>query len=293
MELRDIEIFLTLAEELHFGRTAKRLHVSTARVSQALKKQERQIGAPLFERSSRHVALTPIGKQLFENLLPPYRELHEAFTRAASAARGKVDVLRMGVIGPAVDRYRALLEEFAIIRPNCQVRLRHVNFSDPFGLLRAGAVDVQLLWLPVSEPDLMVGPIILTEQIVLGVGASHRLASRESISLEDLGDEVVMGGAKPDYWREGLVPTRTPSGRFIEIGPSVTNYADMIPIIVSGEAVSPGFTHDARVMPVPGMTYVPIHDAPLAQWALVWCTAAENDLTRDLIRAAQHIGPSV
>ncbi|GAA3164734.1 LysR family transcriptional regulator [Nonomuraea salmonea] len=73
MELRDIEIFLTLAEELHFGRTAERLHVTPARVSQAVKKQERRIGAALFERSSRAVALTPIGRQLFADLAPAYR----------------------------------------------------------------------------------------------------------------------------------------------------------------------------------------------------------------------------
>ena len=59
MELRDIEVFLTLAEELHFGRTAERLHVTPARVSQAIKKQERAIGAALFERTSRVVRLTP------------------------------------------------------------------------------------------------------------------------------------------------------------------------------------------------------------------------------------------
>lgn len=59
VELRDIEIFLTLAEELHFGRSAERLRVSPARVSQAIKKQERAIGAQLFERTSRQVRLTP------------------------------------------------------------------------------------------------------------------------------------------------------------------------------------------------------------------------------------------
>lgn len=64
VELRDIEIFLTLAEELHFGRTAERLHLTHARVSQVIKKQERAIGADLFYRTSRSVRLTPIGEQL-------------------------------------------------------------------------------------------------------------------------------------------------------------------------------------------------------------------------------------
>ncbi|MFF1876232.1 LysR family transcriptional regulator, partial [Kitasatospora herbaricolor] len=63
MELRDIEIFLTLAEELHFGRTAEKLYISAPRVSQAIAQQEKRIGAPLFERTSRKVTLTPLGVQ--------------------------------------------------------------------------------------------------------------------------------------------------------------------------------------------------------------------------------------
>ncbi len=61
VELREIQIFLVLAEELHFGRTADRLHVTPARVSQVIKKQERAIGAELFKRTSRNVQLTPVG----------------------------------------------------------------------------------------------------------------------------------------------------------------------------------------------------------------------------------------
>src|SRR5690606_15884816 len=68
VDLRDIEIFLTLAEELHFGRTAERLHVSTPRVSQSIAQQERRIGAPLFERTSRRVTLTPLGARLRDDL---------------------------------------------------------------------------------------------------------------------------------------------------------------------------------------------------------------------------------
>ncbi|WP_435830148.1 LysR family transcriptional regulator [Saccharopolyspora shandongensis] len=64
VELRDVEVLLTLAEELHFGRTAERLHITTGRVSQCIKALERRVGAALFERTSRRVAPTPIGQQL-------------------------------------------------------------------------------------------------------------------------------------------------------------------------------------------------------------------------------------
>ena len=77
MELRDIEIFL--------------MHVSVARVSQAIKKQERRIGAGLFERTSRQVRLTPLGRQLRDDLLPGYQQIQSAIAKATAAGRGCAD----------------------------------------------------------------------------------------------------------------------------------------------------------------------------------------------------------
>lgn len=99
MELRDIEIFLTLADELHFGRTAERLHISQPRVSQAIKQQERRIGAPLFERSSRKVALTPIGERFHADLKLGYRHIQDAVSAATAAARGHTGTLTLGTMG--------------------------------------------------------------------------------------------------------------------------------------------------------------------------------------------------
>lgn len=87
VELRDIEIFLTLAEELHFGRRAERLHVSPARVSQAIKKQERAIGAQLFERTSRQVRLTPVGEAVLQRLKPAYEGIQDALAEVINVAR--------------------------------------------------------------------------------------------------------------------------------------------------------------------------------------------------------------
>ncbi|QYC45513.1 HTH-type transcriptional regulator GltC [Nonomuraea coxensis DSM 45129] len=291
MELRDIEIFLTLAEELHFGRTAERLHVTPSRVSQAIKKQERRIGAALFDRDSRNVRLTPIGRRLFEDLQPMYRGLCEGIDRATRAARGKRQVLRIGMINANHQDLRPLLDAFEARHPTCDLNIRHVGFNDPFGPLRAGAVDVQIAWLPVQEADLTVGPVVYIEPVVLAVGVSHRLAARASISYEDLADEVVMGGARPDYWREALVPRRTPNGRPIPAGPVVDNSAEMLPLLSNGEAVSPVHAHAARYFPRPDIAYVPIHDAPPARWALIWRTTPQSDLIQDLARTAHRIGP--
>ncbi|MER6118648.1 LysR family transcriptional regulator, partial [Streptomyces sp. NPDC001743] len=78
LERLELEAFLTLAEELHFGRTAERLHVSTARISQTVKRLERHIGTPLFERNSRHVRLTEAGRLLHEDVRPAYDRIEAA-----------------------------------------------------------------------------------------------------------------------------------------------------------------------------------------------------------------------
>lgn len=289
MELRDIEIFLTLAEELHFGRTAERLHVTPARVSQAIKKQERRIGAALFERSSRAVTLTPIGRQLFTDLLPMYRGLHEGVERAIRAAGDKPDVLRLGMLSSNVQDFRLLLDGFAARHPTCDVQIRYVGFGDPFGPLRAGEVDVQIAWLPVREADLTVGPVVRIEPVVLAVGARHRLARRETVSYEDLADEVVIGGASPDYWREALTPGQTPSGRPIPLGPAVATESAMIPILSNGEAVAVVHSHASRNYARADLAYVPIRDAPPARWALLWRTATETDLIRSFADAGRLV----
>lgn len=291
MELRDLEIFLTLAEELHFGRTAARLHLTQARVSQAIKKQERLIGAALFERTSRRVTLTEIGQQLYTDLKPVWRSLDEGLERAKLAALGKTRVLRLGIMGGNLQPLRPLLDAFEASHPECVVRIREIGFDDPFGPLRSGELEVEVLWLPVREADLTVGPILYTEPFVLALSAAHPLASRESVSYEDLAGQTVTTGARPEYWRAAVVPPHTPTGKLIKPGPRVTRFQEMIPIIASGEAMSPVHAQAARHYPNPDIAYIPIHDAPLAQWALIWRTDAESDLILDFAQAVREMGP--
>ncbi|MFF0630183.1 LysR family transcriptional regulator [Streptomyces sp. NPDC004296] len=101
LERHELEAFLTLAEELHFGRTAERLHVSTARVSQTIAKLERRIGVPLFNRTSRRVELSLVGRQLYEETRPAWSRITDAFERAVDAGRGLTGLLRIAFTGPA------------------------------------------------------------------------------------------------------------------------------------------------------------------------------------------------
>ncbi|MET7621859.1 LysR family transcriptional regulator [Streptomyces sp. NPDC005408] len=289
VEIRDIEIFLTLAQELHFGRTAEWLHVSPARVSQAIKKQERLIGGALFDRTSRHVHLTPLGQQLYDDLLPIHRGLEQSLERAALTAKGKTEVLRLGMMSSNSEDLRPVLAAFTSRRPGCTVQIRAVGYNDPFSALRRGTIDVLLAWLPIREPGLTVGPVVYTEPVVLCVPSTHRLATRDSVCYEDLADEAVLTGAAPDYWREALIPTHTPGGRLIPRGPAAIDGMQLLAVVASGEAVCPA--HAQRYYARPDIAYIPIRDAPLGRWALWWRTSSETDPIRYLAKVADGLGP--
>lgn len=85
LDKHELEAFLTLAEELHFGRTAERPHVSTSRISQTIAKLERRIGLPLFLRTSRRVEMTRLGRQPHDEIRPAWEGITSAVLRAVEA----------------------------------------------------------------------------------------------------------------------------------------------------------------------------------------------------------------
>ena len=289
MELRDIEIFLALAEELHFGRTAERLRVSQARVSQSIKQQERRIGGALFERTSRSVRLTPLGERLRDRLAAGYGEIMAGIEEAAAAARGHSGTLIVGTFDTQSQEIAAVLDLFRQRHPGCELRMREVLPTDPFGGLRAGRVDVAVLWLPVREPDLVVGPELFTESLVLAVAPDHPLAGRDHVEMEDLGDHPVVypDGPIPDYVWEAHTPAVTPSGRPIRRGAPVATLAEAFTVIAGGGVVSPIGAYSAGSRVRSDITFIPITDGPVMRYAPVWRSAGETPLVRAFLRAAR------
>ncbi|MEV4116134.1 LysR family transcriptional regulator [Nonomuraea sp. NPDC049695] len=292
MELRDIEIFLVLAEELHFGRTAARLHVSQARVSQAIKAQERRLGAPLFDRTSRRVRLTPLGQQLRADLRPVYAGLRDSLERAHLAARGITAVLRVGMTPGNAHDLRAYWQTFRSRHPQWDLRIRHAPFTDPFAVLREGTVDVLVTWLPVVEDDLTVGPALFTDPRLLAVAVDHELATRSAASIEMLADFQHTNSPRlPGYWADGFLPPHTPRGHRIVRGPLVTHMEVLLALVSVGEVVNSLPAHSARYWSRPDIAWLPFHDFEPLTYVLVWHTEAENDVVRALAQTVRDLGP--
>jgi len=155
VDMVQAEAFLAVAEELHFGRAAERLRVSQPRVSRLIAMLERQVGAKLFDRTSRRVALTPLGEQFRDELGAAYAQLQAALDHARRAAREAAGQLRIGFTntteGPALSR---LVAVFEARHPGCQVTLQEVPVTEAYAALRADEIDVLIHWLVIDEPDL-------------------------------------------------------------------------------------------------------------------------------------------
>lgn len=293
MELRDIEIFLTLADELHFGRTAERLYVSQSRVSQTIRLLETRIGGRLFERTSRRVELTPVGEQLRAGLRPPYDQIHQALAVARAAAGGIAGTLRISLLsavagGPGfADMSRVFRQRY----PGCEVTVFEAFPGEGLGRLRRGELDVLAHWLPLAETGLTVGPVLVREERALAVAQDHPLAVRGHAVLEDLADLVVPDavGIVPEETLVTLCPRSTPSGRPIARGPREGRITEVLVLVARGELVYPTTASLAHYYVRPGVTVIPLLGLPPLESALVWPTDRETPLVSAFAATAAEL----
>ncbi|MFD6095829.1 LysR family transcriptional regulator [Nocardiopsis flavescens] len=261
--LQQVECLITLAEELHFGRTAERLCCSQSRVSQLIAALEAQVGARLVARTSRRVALTRVGEQFVGEVRPAYRSLLRSFDRARERAmRGAVQELRIGFTGMVYEEvtatFRALHDQHGV-----GVHTHDVPLGSPFAAVLDGEVDAVIAELPVHEPELTVGLRFPAQDQFIALATGHPLADREALDQEDLAelDLVHRIGDAPDYWMAARTPPVTPSGAPIVSTAGITTIQQGLALVASGRhamlACRPLAEHhsrtDLRYLPVRGL----------------------------------------
>lgn len=292
LERYEVETFLTLAGELHFGRTAERLRVTTGRVSHVVKKLERRIGAPLFERTSRVVRLTPIGTRLADDLRPLVAGMDEAVQRAIEAGRGVTGELRVAFLGewtaPVLLRAVSLFTER---HPDCAVHVHEAQLASTRSSLLDGSIDVLIAAYPFD--GMANGPALLSEGRALAVAAGHPLAGEASVSLEVLADHPVVQypAVTSAEFKRDRTPERTPSGRPVPTGPVGNTFSEMLSLVAMGRGVLPVGEHTRRYYPRPDVAYVPVHDAPPIRRGPVWRETNTTARVREFVRAAVDANP--
>jgi DNA-binding transcriptional LysR family regulator len=191
MELRQLEYFLAVAEEQHFTRAAQRVHIVQSGLSASVHALERELGTPLFVRTTRHVELTEEGRALVGEA----REVLAAVERARDAVAGVRGLLRgrlsVGTIQalPVID-LPELLGRFRRLHPDVELRVRQAHAARLVEEVRNGRLDLAFVTHPVDLLHGVAHTRVAAERVLLVCPPGHPLAGRKHVRLEELADET-------------------------------------------------------------------------------------------------------
>lgn len=295
IELREIRVFLVLAEELHFGRTADVVGLTQSRVSQSIRDLERKLGTTLAHRTSRRVTLTAAGKRFRDQAAEALARLDGVLQSTEESSRLVQSPLRIGVIsaGAVLPKLESLVRAYRAANPHSEVRFVGLPFADRFGPLRRGEVELMMTALPLNQPGLVTGPILGREQRMLAVAANHPLAARADVSVEDLADHPIaeLDILVPRELADEIAPRSTPTGRPIpRIAVEAREALDLVLAVAEGRIVQPVTHQFARSYLHPGIVYVPIRDLPPSRAVLAWRSRNPDPGLRAFLREVRSLG---
>ncbi|TDC69407.1 LysR family transcriptional regulator [Streptomyces hainanensis] len=277
MELRTLRYFVAVAEELHFGRAAARLHMSQPPLSRAIRRLEAEIGAALFDRSSAGVALTPAGAVLLDEARALLDHADRARVRVATAAGAAT--LTVGLLGDSTDPgVTRLAGAYRRRHPHVEIRVRETDLTDPTCGLSAGLVDVALTRGPFDGTGLTVREL-RADPVGALLRTDDPLAGRASLRLADLADRHWFrfpAGTDPRwqaYWN-GARPREGPVVRAVQECRQAVLWNGTVGVTL--------LDHE----PGAGLTVVPLVDMEPSRVVLAWPEGDPNPLVRSFVGAA-------
>jgi DNA-binding transcriptional LysR family regulator len=191
MELRHIRSFLSIAETLHFGRTAELIHISQPALSLQIRALEAEVGVRLFERNRRKTMLTAAGAAFRDDAAAALSQLEQAIRRARLAANGKLGLLRIGFISTAGSKIvPGIVRQFRELNPEVEFSLRQYLTAEQVQMLETGLLDVGFLRLPIGGHSALDVVTVHREPFVLVVPSSHKLAKRKRLRLREVSGET-------------------------------------------------------------------------------------------------------
>jgi DNA-binding transcriptional LysR family regulator len=190
MELRQIRSFLSVAETLHFGRSAQQQNISQPALSLQIRALEDELGVRLLDRNRRRTSLTVAGTAFRAEAIQAMARLEEAVRKAKLAAKGQAGSLRIGFISTAgAEILPEKIRQFRAQSPDVAVSLRNILSEEQVKMLLAGTLDVGFVRLPIGEHPELETVRVHREPFVLVVPKTHRLADKQRVRLAELADE--------------------------------------------------------------------------------------------------------
>jgi DNA-binding transcriptional LysR family regulator len=301
MELRHLRYFVAVAEELHFGRAAKRLHIVQPTLSTQIQRLEAEVGVRLLHRTKRSVSLTEAGRLFLEEALLALEHSERAVLGARRAASGEMGRLNVGVTPNAT--YGVLTEVVGLYRerwPDVEVAPREMNSTPQLEALREGSIEIGFLRPPADHQyeDLEVKPFA-REPLMAVLPKSHHLSAQKRVPLEALADESFLAPFRelePGYHeqltavceRAGFVPKVAQETAEIQVGLALTAagaYVGLLPASTRHLKMT-GLVFKRLAEPVPEIELsVAWRSGDLSPVASAFLDVAEEVAHRQIVRS--------
>jgi DNA-binding transcriptional LysR family regulator len=287
LELRQLRYFLTLAEELHFGRAAAREHIVQSALSQQIQRLERALGVQLVRRTTHHVELTAAGCRF----LAEVRQILAHVDRAAAVALGagrSTSTLRVGAAGKGCEATRQVLHDLLERHPELEITQVEADVREQVRLLADGRLDVGIGRAAAAPPDVAS---ILFRLDPLGVllPADHPLATRP-VPVAALVDERLLLGPEDrasefdEFVNElcraaGFPPSRYPG--------SVTSAQVAADLVLRGRCVQVLPSSCAQTST--GLVWQPLLPAACYPWSVLWRADDQAEHVSAFLRSARRM----
>ena len=187
MELRELEAFVAVATELHFGRAAEQLRMGQPTLSDLIRRLERELGAPLLTRTTRKVALTGAGQELLGRAKVILDEVAAASAAVRRTARGDTGTIRVAITPPVAPvlspHLRAAAHEHL---PDVEVTVQRMWLPDLTRALAEGTIDVTITCARLPDAPAVVNTVFCSEPLLVGLRPDHHLAGNAAVALDDL-----------------------------------------------------------------------------------------------------------
>jgi len=273
MELRHLRYFVAVANELHFGRAAEKLHISQPPLSMQIRALEDELGVALLNRTRRHVSLTRAGQAFLQDARQILEKTDQAILTARRAGRGEIGELAVGFISVAdYNLLPLVLREFRRRYPMVSLSLKEATTDTQLEDLREGRIDVGFLLPPVTEPGIQSVPV-LREPLIAALPERHPLAAAsEAIALSELANTPFI--ITPRHMAPGLYDDIVSFCHAAGFSPQVTQEAIQMQTVISLVSAEMGVAlipRSLRNLKRTGVVYKSLKEkSPMSEIHLAW-----------------------
>ncbi len=295
---RQLRYFVAVAEELHFGNAARRLHISQPPLSQQIAALEDDLGVRLFERTKRKVEITPAGQQFLQDARAILDNMAKAASRVRAVAEGQTGMLRIGLnySSPISPRLSAIFRRFIKLYPQVGMELHENTSAKQLDGLYHRSLDLCFVWPTRDDasPDIALQPLG-NDELQLVAAREHPLARKPRFTAKDLRDQVIfltLRQTRTDFY-DALLAACRKEGFEPEIRTDIIQLPFIMNVVAAGQGVTfiPEFF--SRIRPV-GTVFRPCHFLPAAArvmpLSLAWRAHDPSPLVKNFVTAAKGIG---